>query len=196
MFLTFDQYIQYAARGVPGIDGADGAPGADGADGAPGADGVDATAPVGSIQLWVGDSADIPAKYLGCFGQFVSKTDYAELFDLWGSYFGSFPTTFGIVDLRDVIPIGAPYTGESTGLNVRDRDGSLIHTLSVAQLPAHHHTQQKFNATNTAGQVVLGSGASVTPVSQGINTQDTGSGSNISWLPSVIGVFFIVRALP
>ena len=62
---------------------------------------------VGEIYMYAGSVA--PSGFLLCDGSSVSRSAYAELFDVIGTNFGQGDgsTTFGIPDLRGRVIVGA-----------------------------------------------------------------------------------------
>lgn len=62
--------------------------------------------PVGSIKLWAGTNA--PKNYLICEGQAISRSIYADLFNIIGETYGAGDgsTTFNIPDYRGLVPVG------------------------------------------------------------------------------------------
>lgn len=78
----------------------------------------------------------IPAGYLVCNGQLVSRTTYINLFAILGttSGVGDGSTTFALPDLQGKFLMGASgiYPVGNTG-------GTANETLIVAQIPAHTH---------------------------------------------------------
>lgn len=96
--------------------------------------GVFTTVPIGTVIDWAGTSASVPATYLECNGQAVSRTTYASLFatlsTTWGAGDGS--TTFNVPDLRRRTTVGAGGTSTATLLNsVGSVGGSETHVLSA-----------------------------------------------------------------
>lgn len=96
--------------------------------------GVFATVPIGTVIDWAGTSASVPATYLECNGQAVSRTTYASLFatlsTTWGAGDGS--TTFNVPDLRRRTTVGAGGASTATLLNsVGSVGGSETHVLSA-----------------------------------------------------------------
>lgn len=96
-------------------------------------------APTGSMMIFAGPKAKVPAGWLLCDGTELSRTDYAALYDVigtaWGHGNGS--TTFRIPDMRGVFPRGvsdgkydensnnrpAMYPGGNTNNNVGSFQG-------------------------------------------------------------------------
>jgi microcystin-dependent protein len=96
--------------------------------------GVFTTVPIGTVIDWAGTSASVPATYLECNGQAVSRTTYASLFatlsTTWGGGDGS--TTFNVPDLRRRTTVGSGGVSTATLLNsVGSVGGSETHVLSA-----------------------------------------------------------------
>ncbi len=95
--------------------------------------------PVGTVLSFSGETP--PEGYLLCQGQAISRTDYANLFNIIGIKYGAGDgnTTFNLPDLRSRVPVG---------LNTSDNDfqalgttgGVKTVTLTSNQLPAHNHS--------------------------------------------------------
>lgn len=101
---------------------------------------INENTPTGVIQMFGGASA--PTGWLLCDGTAVSRTTYADLFNVLGTTFGprNGSTTFNLPDLRGRSPLGA---GQGTGLTNRTRGQTLgeeAHSLTVAELAQHNHT--------------------------------------------------------
>jgi microcystin-dependent protein len=65
--------------------------------------------PTGSIIMWGGTVASVPAGWLFCDGSAVSRTTYANLFSAIGTIYGvgNGTTTFNIPNMRNRFPAGA-----------------------------------------------------------------------------------------
>jgi microcystin-dependent protein len=79
--------------------------------------------------------------WLKCTGSAISRTDYADLFSVIGTAFGSGDgtTTFNLPDARGRV-LGA--IGAGVGLTTRalgDTVGSETHTLTLPEMPVHNH---------------------------------------------------------
>lgn len=111
--------------------------------------------PTGLVAPYGGSTA--PTGWLLCFGQAISRTDYAALFTAIGTTYGSGngSTTFNVPDLRGRVIAGqddmggtsanrltnpAGTTGGIDGDVLGGTGGSETHSLTVAQLAAHDHT--------------------------------------------------------
>lgn len=96
-----------------------------------------ADCPIGSYIPFGGTA--IPTGWLLCNGQAVSRTDYAELFKVIGTAYGSGngSTTFNIPDLREAVPKGAGLTSKSN--NHLDADGLAVGEFLDDRLQDHVH---------------------------------------------------------
>lgn len=80
--------------------------------------------------------------WLICDGSAVSRTTYADLFNIIGTTFGAGngTTTFNLPDMRGRVPGGI---GTGSGLSARSMGtavGAETHTLSVSEMPTHSHS--------------------------------------------------------
>lgn len=92
--------------------------------------------PIGTVLLFGGVAA--PTNYVWCNGQALSRTEYAELFSVLSTRFGSGngSTTFNVPDIRDRIPIGKTDSGAIGG-----KAGSKTATVSMnIPLVPHSHS--------------------------------------------------------
>lgn len=99
---------------------------------------------IGSIIQYAGSTP--PNGFLVCDGSAVSRSDYADLFEVIGTTFGTGDgsTTFNIPDLIDRVPIGASAT-HSDGTT----GGEEYHTLVSNELPEHYHVVPEHGHENT-----------------------------------------------
>lgn len=115
----------------------------------------------GTILSTVATSA--PTGWLLCDGSAVSRTTYANRYNLVGTTFGAGngSTTFNLPDLRGRSIIGV---GTGAGLTARTRGqtgGAETHTMSEAEMPVHGHpfrisqTSQGSPSTTTTGGMML-----------------------------------------
>ena len=142
----------------------------------------------GYIYMFAGSTS--PTGYLECDGSAVSRTTYADLFDVIGTTYGSGDgsTTFNLPDLSGKVAMGysQTYSLGSTG-------GSETVVLDSTELPSHSHevpqhghantiavttpalshsiTQPAFNYTKNSGTASIGSGSDGNNVRNGSSTQ-------------------------
>lgn len=79
-----------------------------------------------------------PKGWALCNGQFLPINQNQALFSLLGTTFGGDGrVNFALPDLRARVPIHV-----GSGHTLGERGGEQAHTLSIAELPLHHHTIQ------------------------------------------------------
>jgi microcystin-dependent protein len=95
--------------------------------------------PPGTVVAFAGTT--IPAGWLLCNGQAVSRTTYAALFAVIGTTYGAGDgsTTFNVPNLLSRVPVG--FDSGAIEFNAMGKTGGAkTHTLTVAELPSHSHT--------------------------------------------------------
>lgn len=94
--------------------------------------------PIGATLQWFADV--VPNNWLLCSGQAISRTDYAELFSVLGTKYGTGngSTTFNLPDLQGRVAVGknASDTDFST---LGKTGGEKKHKLTVTEIPSHQH---------------------------------------------------------
>lgn len=92
---------------------------------------------IGSIVMW--PTFTVPAKWIKCNGQDISRSFYPDLFSLIGTSYGAGngSTTFNVPNLNDRSPMGA---GGAIVPTIGATAGASTVTLSAAQMPTHDHT--------------------------------------------------------
>lgn len=96
------------------------------------------TLPIGATIEWHSDI--IPENWLLCNGQAVSRTDYAELFNVLGTKYGTGDgsTTFNLPNLKGKVAVGKDEN--DTDFNELGKTGGeKEHTLTIAEIPSHNH---------------------------------------------------------
>lgn len=124
------------------------------------------SAPAGTMTPYAGSSA--PSGWLLCYGQTVSRTNYAALFLAIGTTYGAGDgsTTFGLPDIRGRVIAGkdnmggtaasrltSPVAGSTLGAS----GGSQSHTLSTGEMPSHTHSDNAFGGSSSLGYSDIGS---------------------------------------
>ena len=148
------------------------------------------TMPIGSVIEWLGDIA--PTNWLILDGKAISREDYVELFEIYGTKYGAGDgsKTFNLPDLRDYVPVGKSATDSNIN-EIGKKYGEKNHTLSISEMPRHTH--------NIAGSAGAGSSSSYSRISNvkvwESNKIDSsgGSKSHNNMQPSM-AVNFIVKA--
>lgn len=94
--------------------------------------------PTGAVMPYAGATA--PSGYLLCQGQAVSRTTYAELFEVIGSTYGAGDgtTTFNLPNLKGNVPVGLN-TDDTDFKTLGKISGEKKHTLTVNEMPSHNH---------------------------------------------------------
>lgn len=103
--------------------------------------------PCGSIMPFAG--ASVPAGWLLCDGQAVSRTTYSSLFAALGGIsspwgLGNGTTTFNVPDLRSRTPVGKSTSGQFSAIGAIG--GAETMSLQEAHLASHSHS---FSATTS-----------------------------------------------
>ena len=158
--------------------------------------------PIGTIFNFVGLVADIPAKYLLCNGATLDGADYPELFAIMP------PDMISGSDFT-LPALSNRYIRNTVDDSlVGDFTGALNHTLSIAELPAHHHVvpahahtvPARANAGSTSGVAALAGAAAnatiATDTEAATDTSDVGSGNSFGLIPPSQSFLSIIKALP
>lgn len=117
---------------------------------------------IGIVQQFAGSTA--PEGWLICDGSAVSRTDYAALFSVIGTTYGTGDgsTTFNLPDMQGRVPIGV-----SSGHALGTSGGAETVTLDTTMIPAHTHGSRTVSYDFTARR-------------QGANYQSIWAGANVS----------------
>ena len=155
--------------------------------------------PVGSIFPFVGGQA--PSGFALCNGQALDRTQFADLFRLIGTKYGTTNSNnFKVPDLS-----GRFLVGVGTGYSLGDTGGSQTVALTAAQMPVHSHdvtgkTGQagKSGVGMYASNVGGGSGWQVLSTTEqgsisGLTTTSAGSGQAHENRPPYFALEYIIR---
>lgn len=148
----------------------------------------------GEIRMW--PVATAPDGWLLCDGQVISRTQYANLFDMIGTTFGAGDgsTTFALPDMRGRVPVGRD--AAQTEFDVLgEKGGSKTHTLTVAEMPSHSH-QQRYTLNAASGATMGGMASGGSANIPGINSEQTtvaagGGGAHNNIQPYIVTNYII-----
>lgn len=110
---------------------------------------LQSAAPIGSVVSYAGNSA--PNGWALCFGQAISRTQYASLYSVIGTAFGAGDgySTFNLPDCRGRVEVGKDDMGGSDAGRmsffgavakiIGGVFGAASHVLSLGQMPIHSH---------------------------------------------------------
>lgn len=153
-----------------------------------------ADTPIGTINAFGG--AEAPEGWLLCQGQVISRTDYADLFAVIGTAFGSGDgsTTFNVPDMRESVPKGVGLTSKSN--NHIDADGLALGEFIDDRLQSHKHLLFEWSNGTGAGTnstLMWNNGAAQTTgnTTNGINEGREGNTTEVK----AVGVNYIIKAV-
>ncbi len=163
---------------------------------------VNAVIPPGSIFPYAASTA--PAGFLLCYGQAISRTDYANLFGTIGTTYGKGDgsTTFNVPDLRGRTLIGIDDMGGTSANIVTDHNADILsgtggeeqHILINNEMPSHTHTYLLGGSNiNVIGGSTTdqGDGNRGTPT---LNTGSAGGGSSHNNMQPWIALNYIIKS--
>ena len=103
--------------------------------------------PIGSMIPYGNDTA--PENWLICDGSEVSRTTYAELFNVIGTSYGlgDGSTTFNLPNKKGRVSVGLD-SNDSDFNSIGKRSGEKTHTLTVDEMPKHSHVLKTGNKNN------------------------------------------------
>ena len=154
--------------------------------------------PTGTINLYGGQYNNIPSGWLLCDGTAVSRTTYAELYDVVGDQFGAGngSSTFNLPNLQAKFPRGA-----AASTNPGGTGGADTHTLTTAEMPSHGHSHSHAYNQPSGNTDILRStpGANVdynvgsSSTQTDVDATATGGGGAHNNIPSYQAILYIIR---
>ncbi len=149
-------------------------------------------------------NAAIPAGWLACGGQAVSRATYSALFLAIGTLYGAGDgsTTFNVPDLRGRTIFGKDNLGGTAANRLTTANGGLDGatlgavgggesvTLTTNELPSHSHTMS--NARSLSGAVSFGSTGGT--MGNAASTELSGVGAAHKNIPPAMVTNFIIKA--
>ena len=149
--------------------------------------------PTGVINIYAGDVA--PTGWLICDGSAISRTEYADLFDVIGTTYGAGDnlTTFNLPNLKSRIPVGLD-SNDTDFDTLGNTGGEKEHALIINEIPQHSHsmlTGSNINSDSNSNRIMMGYQGGTT---EGTirNTQNTGGGAAHNILQPYIVLNYII----
>ena len=137
--------------------------------------GVISWIPTGFVGCYAGSTP--PVNTVEAYGQAVSRVTYSKLFSQIGTTHGAGDgsTTFNLPDLRGRVMVGLDNMGGSAASRITAASvgGAETHTLTVAQMPSHAHSE----STGTASGDALPGGSTQGFAPTGTTTGSEGGGA-------------------
>ena len=156
--------------------------------------------PTGALVPYVGATAP-DAQFLLCDGAAVSRSTYADLFDVCGTTYGAGngSTTFNVPDLRGRVPIGAGTGAQNGGSGSGTISGGTALTNRVRgafagdeRLQSHQHTQRNsLGGGGLIGSQGVAGIADPNGQDSGSVTALTGAGSGGNMPPFIVTNYLI-----
>lgn len=158
----------------------------------------------GTIAPFAGGT--IPAGWLACGGQAVSRATYAGLFAAISTTFGAGDgsTTFNLPDMRGRAPFGKDDMGGVAanrltsggsgvaGATLGAAGGGETVTLTSAQIPSHQHSTTLYNGAGGT-HINIYSASSVASNPAAVNGGAAGSGGAHGVVPPALVTNYIIK---
>lgn len=156
------------------------------------------TLPIATMTEYPSDT--IPQNWLLCNGQAVSRTDYAELFAVIGTLYGAGDgsATFNVPDMKGRVAVGRDVAQTEFDV-LNEAGGEKAHTLTVAEMPTHRHSEYCTANPNTGGSGIRGTfngveGTGLSSYLTGGSTETTGGGGVHNILQPYRVLNYIIKA--
>jgi len=145
--------------------------------------------PPGVIMAFAGTSE--PSGWLICDGRGVSRSTYADLFNVIGTTYGTGDgsTTFNLPNLAGRVPLGRD-SGDSDFDSMGETGGEKKHTLTTDEMPSHNHVVDvRFGGDETGSGTLQGAATTTSS----LTTKNTGGGNPHNSLQPYIVLNFIIK---
>lgn len=154
-----------------------------------------ADCPVGTINAYGGTTA--PDGWMLCQGQAISRTDYADLFKVIGTNFGSGDgsTTFNLPDMREATFKGAGTTSKTVGTHNTINVGDFVDD----RVQSHTHTGTNafvvfYNGEQGNPLVPLTGGTGYIKTADNMVSTDNSGRKGTTTEVKAVGVNYIIKA--
>ena len=152
--------------------------------------------PVGMVMLYADEYLPASAPFLWCNGAAVSRTTYANLFNVIGTTYGSGDgsSTFNVPDTR-----GRTIINQGTGSGLTERTigqtgGSERHVLTLDQLPPHGHGLARGSGSGSLKDPAMSSAAYASLIDDtGYDSQSVGSGAAHNNMSPFVVMSHVIR---
>jgi microcystin-dependent protein len=161
--------------------------------------------PVGTIATWIGPTSRIPTGWLLCNGASMSRSSYAELYNVIGTAWGTASsTTFNLPDMRGVFLRGVDGTAgrdadkaSRTAIAAGGNTGNNVGSYQADEFKSHTHTYTDWGGGSSNHADTDGTNFTTYGTNNGTYTTDnTISDSPITpdeTRPNNIAVYYIVK---
>ena len=165
--------------------------------GGSGSGGAGDTEPIGSTKMYFGTTEPTGYKFVN--GQALSRTEYAELFNLIGTTYGAGDesTTFNLPDMSGKVPVGLNVNKEWFN-QLGKTGGSEEVTLTIEQIPSHSHNikiraEYDYDIGVGSGGSLMGAGQFDWSANNQFINENTGGGQAHTNLQPYITVNYIMK---